>query len=65
MNLVSVLIAPAVVQFSIGPDASLGIRIGIAVVAVAIIVVSVVISKRRTTAIADTPSENPAPAKAG
>ncbi|MFD2417580.1 sodium-translocating pyrophosphatase [Amycolatopsis pigmentata] len=65
MNLVSVLIAPAVVQFSIGPDASLGLRIGIAVVAVAIIVVSVVISKRRSTALADTPSENPEPAKAG
>ncbi|HET6499172.1 MAG TPA: sodium/proton-translocating pyrophosphatase, partial [Amycolatopsis sp.] len=65
MNLVSVLIAPAVVQFSIGADASLGLRIAVAVVAVAVIVISVVVSKRRSTAIADTPSESPAPAKAG
>jgi K(+)-stimulated pyrophosphate-energized sodium pump len=65
MNLVSVLIAPAVVQFSIGPDASLGVRIAIAVVAVAIIVAAVVVSKRRSTVITDTPSEKAEPAKAG
>ena len=57
MNLVSVLIAPAIVTFSVGPDASDPIRITIAVVAAAIIVLAVVISKRRSTAIADTPAE--------
>jgi K(+)-stimulated pyrophosphate-energized sodium pump len=63
MNLVSVLIAPAVVQFSIGPDASLGVRLAISLVAVAIIVVAVVVSKRRGTAIADTPADTQEPAK--
>ncbi|MGC7099278.1 sodium-translocating pyrophosphatase [Amycolatopsis lurida] len=56
MNLVSLLIAPAIVQFSIGEDASLGIRVGISLVAVAIIVVAIVVSKRRSTSIADTPA---------
>ncbi|HXV93857.1 MAG TPA: sodium/proton-translocating pyrophosphatase, partial [Pseudonocardia sp.] len=59
MNLVSVLIAPAVVAFSVGDSASAPIRIAIALVAVAIIVVAVVASKRRSTAIADTPAEKP------
>ncbi|ONI81869.1 sodium-translocating pyrophosphatase [Saccharothrix sp. ALI-22-I] len=57
MNLVSVLIAPAIVGFSVGADASAGIRYTIAVVAVVIIVAAVVVSKRRGTAIADTPAE--------
>jgi K(+)-stimulated pyrophosphate-energized sodium pump len=56
MNLVSVLIAPAVVAFSVGPSASAPIRITIAVIAVAIIVAAVVVSKRRSTSIADTPA---------
>ncbi|WAL66086.1 sodium-translocating pyrophosphatase [Amycolatopsis cynarae] len=63
MNLVSVLIAPAVVQFSIGPDASLGVRLAISLVSVAVIVIAVVVSKRRGTAIADTPAGTQAPAK--
>jgi len=54
MNLVSVLIAPAIVTFSVGPDASDPIRITIALVAAAIIVTAVVIAKRRSTSIADT-----------
>ncbi|WP_434451665.1 sodium-translocating pyrophosphatase [Lentzea sp. E54] len=57
MNLVSVLIAPAIVTFSIGDNASDPIRIAIAVVAAMIIVGAVVVSKRRGTAIADTPAE--------
>ncbi|MCU1666792.1 MAG: Pyrophosphate-energized proton pump [Pseudonocardia sp.] len=56
MNLVSVLIAPAVVAFSVGPSASAPIRIAIAVIAVAIIVAAVLVSKRRSTSIADTPA---------
>jgi K(+)-stimulated pyrophosphate-energized sodium pump len=58
MNLVSVLIAPAIVTFSVGESASAPIRILIALVAAAIIVTAVVVSKRRTTAIADTPAES-------
>ena len=57
MNLVSVLIAPAIVTFSYGPHASIGIRLGIAVVAVLIIVIAVVTSKRRASAMNQTPSE--------
>jgi len=57
MNLVSVLIAPAIVTFSIGDSASDPIRIAIAVVATLIIVGAVVVSKRRGTAIADAPAE--------
>ena len=53
MNLVSVLIAPAVVYFSVGDAANPAVRIGIAVVAAAVIIGAVVISKRRSTAIAD------------
>ncbi len=57
MNLVSVLIAPAIVTMSVGVDASPGVRIAIALVAAALIVVAVVVSKRRSTSIADTPAE--------
>ncbi|MDQ3406345.1 MAG: sodium-translocating pyrophosphatase [Actinomycetota bacterium] len=58
MNLVSLLIAPAIVTFSVGADASTGIRVTIALVALALIIVAVVVSKRRGTAIADTPAES-------
>ncbi|TWF77037.1 K(+)-stimulated pyrophosphate-energized sodium pump [Pseudonocardia hierapolitana] len=58
MNLVSVLIAPAIVTFSVGDSASTPIRILIALVAAAIIVAAVVVSKRRSTSIADTPAES-------
>ncbi|HEY3465282.1 MAG TPA: sodium-translocating pyrophosphatase [Amycolatopsis sp.] len=57
MNLVSVLIAPAVVQFSIGPDENPAVRIIISLVAVAVIVAAIVVSKRRGTVISDTPAE--------
>jgi K(+)-stimulated pyrophosphate-energized sodium pump len=57
MNLVSVLIAPAIVTFSIGDSASDPIRIAIALVAALIIVGAVVVSKRRGTSITDTPAE--------
>ncbi|ODT97982.1 MAG: sodium-translocating pyrophosphatase [Pseudonocardia sp. SCN 72-86] len=57
MNLVSVLIAPAIVAFSVGDSASMPLRIAIALVAVIVIVVAVVVSKRRSTTIADTPVE--------
>jgi K(+)-stimulated pyrophosphate-energized sodium pump len=53
MNLVALLIAPAVVQLSIGNDANTGLRILIAVVAVAIVVGAVVVSKRRSIAVGE------------
>ncbi|AIG80681.1 K(+)-insensitive pyrophosphate-energized proton pump [Amycolatopsis japonica] len=57
MNLVSVLIAPAIVQFSIGADANVGIRIAISLVAVAIIVAAIVVSKRRESVLSDAPAD--------
>jgi K(+)-stimulated pyrophosphate-energized sodium pump len=53
MNLVALLIAPAIVGLSVGTDANPGIRIAIALGAVLIIVVAVVISKRRPIAVGD------------
>jgi|BarGraNGADG00212_1021973.scaffolds.fasta_scaffold01463_2 K(+)-stimulated pyrophosphate-energized sodium pump len=47
MNLVSVLIAPAIVTLSIGPGANDVIRYGIALTALAIVVVAVAISRSR------------------
>jgi K(+)-stimulated pyrophosphate-energized sodium pump len=52
MNLVSVLIAPAIVQLTVGPNASSALRYGIAVAALVIVVVAIAISKRRDLAIA-------------
>jgi K(+)-stimulated pyrophosphate-energized sodium pump len=51
MNLVSVLIAPAVMQFSVGSDASAAVRIVVALIAVAVIVAAVVIAKRRASSL--------------
>jgi K(+)-stimulated pyrophosphate-energized sodium pump len=53
MNLVSLLIASAVVSLSIGDDQNDAARIVIALVAVAIIAVVIVISKRRESVIGD------------
>ena len=53
MNLVALLIAPAVVALSVGADANTPLRWGIALVAVLIVVVAVVISKRRPIAVGD------------
>jgi K(+)-stimulated pyrophosphate-energized sodium pump len=49
MNLVSVLIAPAVVLLSVGQDANDWLRILIGVVAFLIIVAAVMVSKRRAS----------------
>ncbi|MET3961585.1 K(+)-stimulated pyrophosphate-energized sodium pump [Marmoricola sp. OAE513] len=57
MNLVSLLIASAVVQLSVGKDENDAVRIIIALVAVAIIAVAVYVSKKRTSDItADVPA---------
>ncbi|MFD9499791.1 sodium-translocating pyrophosphatase [Streptomyces sp. NPDC060035] len=53
MNLVALLIAPAVVQFSYGDDASAGVRAAVAVVAIGVIVGAVYVSKRRGIAMGD------------
>ena len=53
MNLVALLIAPAVVSLSIGNDANAGMRWGISILAALIVIISVVISKRRPIAVGD------------
>ncbi|WP_432107483.1 sodium-translocating pyrophosphatase [Streptomyces sp. AA1529] len=53
MNLVALLIAPAVVQFSYGEDKSVGVRVVVSLVAVAVVVGAVYLSKRRGVAVTD------------
>ena len=53
MNLVALLIAPAVVQLSVGDDANTALRILIALAATAVVVVAVVISKRRSITVGE------------
>jgi K(+)-stimulated pyrophosphate-energized sodium pump len=59
MNLVSLLIAPAVVSMSVGEDQNTALRVAIAVVAALVIAGAVYISKRRSVAIDDTPVKEP------
>ncbi len=53
MNLVALLIAPAVINFSYGEDRSVGMRVLIAVVSALVIVAAVYVSKRRGIAVDD------------
>ncbi|MGA5420539.1 sodium-translocating pyrophosphatase [Streptomyces lavendulocolor] len=53
MNLVALLIAPAVVQFSYGDDASAGVRAAVATIAILVIIGAVYASKRRTVSMGD------------
>jgi K(+)-stimulated pyrophosphate-energized sodium pump len=53
MNLVALLIAPAIVQLSIGDDANRALSIAISLVATAIVVAAVVVSKRRSITVGD------------
>ncbi|MFD9287216.1 sodium-translocating pyrophosphatase [Streptomyces sp. NPDC060030] len=53
MNLVALLIAPAVVQFSYGDDASAGVRTLVAVIAVVVVIGAVYVSKRRGITVGD------------
>jgi K(+)-stimulated pyrophosphate-energized sodium pump len=65
MNLVSLLIAPAVILWSYGKDENTPLRIGIAVVAALIVAAAVANSKRKQLAVgADAPAEAPAKATA-
>ncbi|MFJ4842244.1 sodium-translocating pyrophosphatase [Streptomyces sp. NPDC088746] len=59
MNLVALLIAPAVVQFSYGDDASAGVRALVAVIAIVVIIGAVYVSKRRGIAVGDGDSGGP------
>src|SRR5215471_16706742 len=57
MNLVSLLIATSVVKYS----SNTGLRVGVSIVAIAIVVAAVVISKRRSSGLsADVPAQGPA-----
>ncbi|NHC15756.1 sodium-translocating pyrophosphatase [Motilibacter deserti] len=57
MNLVAVLIAPAVVQLTIGDDANTAVRTAIALAAVVVIVAAVTVSRRRGLAAATSNAE--------
>src|SRR4051794_15973124 len=57
MNLVALLIAPAIVSLSVGSDSNTTIRVLIALAAVLIIVISVVISKRRSVVVGGAPND--------
>jgi K(+)-stimulated pyrophosphate-energized sodium pump len=59
MNLVALLIAPAVVGMSVGEDQNTAARIAIAVVAALVIVAAVVVSKRRSVVVGGTPTDAP------
>ncbi|MEU9510460.1 sodium-translocating pyrophosphatase [Micromonospora sp. NPDC048170] len=56
MNLVSLLIAPAVVAWSVGDERNTALRVGIAVAATLVIVAAVVFSKRKGVAMSDSDS---------
>jgi K(+)-stimulated pyrophosphate-energized sodium pump len=61
MNLVSLLILPAVVTLSVGDDENKPLRITIAIIAALVVAVAVYITKRRPIAISETePAEAPA-----
>jgi K(+)-stimulated pyrophosphate-energized sodium pump len=51
MNLVSLLVAPAIVKFSLGTTANTPLRMTIAIAAVLIIIAAVVVSKRRAVSV--------------
>lgn len=61
MNLVSLLIAPAVVAWSVGDDRNTPLRITIAIVAALIIVAAVVFSKRKGVAMAESGTDAGSP----
>jgi K(+)-stimulated pyrophosphate-energized sodium pump len=60
MNLVSLLIAPAIVMWSYGSDKNTPLRISIAIVAVLIIVAAVYNTKRKPMAVADSAGDGDA-----
>src|SRR4051812_4759541 len=66
MNLVSVLIAPAVIKFTVGEDKSHGVRAAVAIIAFLIIAAAVIVSKRRQISMGDdAPASSQAAARVG
>ncbi|MGW4306939.1 sodium-translocating pyrophosphatase [Streptomyces californicus] len=65
MNLVALLIAPAIVQFSYGTDANPWVRALAAVIAIGIIVGAVYVSKRRGIAVGDDGASDSGPGGGG
>lgn len=63
MNLVSLLVAPAIVKLGFGSHANLGLRLTIALVALAVVITAVWISKRRSITVGpdETPTDTRAP----
>jgi K(+)-stimulated pyrophosphate-energized sodium pump len=61
MNLVSLLIAPAIVSLSVGDDSNTALRVVVALAAAAIIVGAVVFSKRKSIAVAEEKEEAAVP----
>src|SRR3954463_3692277 len=59
MNLVALLIAPAVVALSVGNDANTLVRTLIAVAAVVVILAAVIVSKRRSIVVGEAPTGTP------
>jgi len=59
MNLVSLLVAPAIVKFSFGTEANAGLRFGVGGGCVLVIVVAVWLSKRRSIAVGAEPGGGP------
>jgi K(+)-stimulated pyrophosphate-energized sodium pump len=56
MNLVAVLVAPAVVKLTVGDNASLPLRLVLGIVAFAIIAAAVIVSKRRRVSMGAAPA---------
>jgi K(+)-stimulated pyrophosphate-energized sodium pump len=61
MNLVALLVAPAVVGYGVGAHSNTGLRLAIAFVAVVVVVGAVVFSKRRGVAVAAEPADESGP----
>ena len=60
MNLVAVLVAPAVVKLTVGDDASSWLRYLLGAIAFAIIAAAVIVSKRRRVSMGDAPAQSAA-----
>ena len=65
MNLVSVLVAPAVIQFSVGDNKNNGVRAAVAIIAFLIIAAAVIVSKRRQVSMGEEPVAEQTPARSG
>jgi len=57
MNLVALIIAPAVVSLSVGEDANDAVRVAIALAAVLVIAAAVMVSKRRSVVVGEVAAE--------